>query len=307
MSEIYNVIIIGSGPAGLTAALYTARANLRPLLFAGSLWGGQLMLTSDVENYPGFPKGIMGPELMQLMRDQAARFGATIVDDNVTSVDFGGPPHKVFVGAKQYSAQAVIIATGASSLWLGLPSETRLRGKGVSSCATCDGYFFTGKEVVVVGGGDSALEEANFLTKFCAKVTIVHRREALRGSKIMQDRAKANPKIAFIFDSAVEEILGDTHVTGVKLKNIKTNALSEHKTDGVFVAIGHKPNTEIFQGQIELDRKGYIVSKGHSTTNVAGVFVSGDVNDHRYRQAVTAAGMGCQAAIDAEKWLEAER
>ncbi len=304
MSDIHNVIIIGSGPAGLTAAVYAARANLAPLLFAGQTWGGQLMLTSEVENYPGFPKGIMGPELMQTMRDQAARFGTTIIDDNVTRVDFSGSPHKVFVGEKEYSAKAVIIATGASAIWLNLPSETRLRGKGVSSCATCDGAFFRNKEVVVVGGGDSALEEANFLTKFCTKVTIVHRRDALRGSKIMQDRAKANPKIAFIWDSAVEEILGDTHVTGVKLKNVKTNAITEHKTDGVFVAIGHKPNTEIFAGQIELDAKEYIIAQEHSATNVVGVFVSGDVNDHRYRQAVTAAGMGCMAAIDAEKWLE---
>lgn len=306
MSDIHNVIIIGSGPAGLTAALYAARANLAPLLFAGQTWGGQLMLTSDVENYPGFPKGIMGPELMQTMRDQAVRFGTTIIDDNVTRVDFSVSPHQVWVGEKQYSAKAIIIATGASSIWLNLPSETRLRGKGVSSCATCDGAFFRNKEVVVVGGGDSALEEANFLTKFCTKVTIVHRRDALRGSKIMQDRAKANPKIAFIWDSAVEEILGDTHVTGVKLKNVKTNAITEHKTDGVFVAIGHKPNTEIFQGQIDLDAKEYIIPKEHSATNVPGVFVSGDVNDHRYRQAVTAAGMGCMAAIDAERWLEAQ-
>lgn len=304
MSDIHNVIIIGSGPAGLTAAVYTARANLAPLLFAGQTWGGQLMLTSEVENYPGFPKGIMGPELMQTMRDQAMRFGTTIIDDNVTRVDFSGSPHQVWVGEKQYSAKAIIIATGASAIWLDLPSETRLRGKGVSSCATCDGAFFRNKEVVVVGGGDSALEEANFLTKFCTKVTIVHRRDALRGSKIMQDRAKTNPKIAFILDSAVEEILGDTHVTGVKLKNVKTNVITEHKTDGVFVAIGHKPNTEIFAGQIDLDAKGYIVPKEHSSTNVPGVFVSGDVNDHRYRQAITAAGMGCQAAIDAEKWLE---
>ncbi len=304
MSDIYNVIIIGSGPAGLTAALYAARANLKPLLFAGRTWGGQLMLTSEVENYPGFPKGIMGPELMQLMRDQASCFGTTIIDDNVTRVDFSGSSHHVFVGEKQYTGKAIIIATGVSSIWLGLDSETRLRGKGVSSCATCDGAFFRNKEVVVVGGGDSALEEANFLTKFCTKVTIVHRRDALRGSKIMQDRAKKNPKIAFILDSAVEEILGDTNVTGVQLKNVKTNVVTAYKTDGVFVAIGHKPNTEIFAGQIELDAKGYIVPKEHSATNVPGVFVSGDVNDHRYRQAVTAAGMGCQAAIDAEKWLE---
>lgn len=304
MSDIHNIIIIGSGPAGLTAAVYAARANLRPVLFAGQTWGGQLMLTSDVENYPGFPKGIMGPELMQLMRDQAAHFGTTIIDDNVTRVDFSGSLHQVWVGEKQYSAKAIIIATGASAIWLGLPSETRLRGKGVSSCATCDGAFFRNKEVVVVGGGDSALEEANFLTKFCTKVTIVHRRDALRGSKIMQDRAMKNPKIAFIWDSAVEEILGDTHVTGVKLKNVKTNTITEHKTDGVFVAIGHKPNTDIFKGQIELDAKGYIILREHSTTNVPGVFVSGDVNDHRYRQAVTAAGMGCMAAMDVEKWLE---
>lgn len=306
MSDIHNVIIIGSGPAGLTAALYTARANLKPLLFAGNTWGGQLMLTSDVENYPGFPKGIMGPELMQTMRDQAAHFDTTIIDKEVTKVDFSGSTHHVFVGDEKYTAKAIIIATGASAIWLGLESETRLRGKGVSSCATCDGAFFRNKEVVVVGGGDAALEEANFLTKFCTKVTIVHRRDALRGSKIMQDRAKANPKIAFIWDSTVEEILGDTHVTGLKLKNVKTNATTEYKTDGLFVAIGHKPNTDIFKGQIELDVKGYVVAKEHSSTNVPGVFVSGDVNDHRYRQAVTAAGMGCMAAIDAERWLEAQ-
>jgi len=304
MNEVRSVIIIGSGPAGLTAAVYTARANLQPLLFAGGTWGGQLMLTSDVENYPGFPKGIMGPELMQMMRDQALRFGTTIIDEDVTRVDFSRRPHRVFAGEKEYTAKAIIIATGASSIWLGLPSETRLRGKGVSSCATCDGYFFSGKEVVVVGGGDSALEEANFLTKFCTKVTIVHRRDAFRASKIMQERATKNPKITVIWDTAVEEILGEKNVTGVTLKNLKTNEVTTYRTDGIFVAIGHKPNTDIFRGVIDLDVKGYAVPQENSMTKIPGVFISGDVHDHRYRQAVTAAGMGCQAAIDCERWLE---
>lgn len=311
MNETYNVIIIGSGPAGFTAAIYAARANLKPFLFEGLAKGGQpggqLMLTSDVENYPGFPQGIMGPELMDLFRKQAARFGTELLQQDVSSVDFSKRPFKVTSDDKDYSANSVIISTGASANWLGIPSEKALQGHGVSACATCDGFFFKGKEVLVVGGGDSAVEEANFLTKFATKVTIVHRRDALRASKIMQDRAHANKKIDFIWDSTITEIKDPAQkkVTGVVLKNLKTGALSEKKTDGVFMAIGHTPNSEVFRGQIDLDPKGYIKVHDGSLTSVPGVFACGDVQDFKYRQAVTAAGSGCMAALDAEKFLEA--
>ena len=311
MSETYNVIIIGSGPAGFTAAIYAARANLKPFLFEGLAKGGQpggqLMLTSDVENYPGFPQGIMGPELMDLFRKQAARFGTGLLQQDVNAVDFSKRPFKVTSDGKDYLAKSVIISTGASANWLGIPSEKALQGHGVSACATCDGFFFKGKEVLVVGGGDSAVEEANFLTKFATKVTIVHRRDALRASKIMQDRAHANKKIDFIWDSTITEIKDPAQkkVTGVVLKNLKTGALSEKKTDGVFMAIGHTPNSEVFKGQIDLDAKGYIKVHDGSLTSVPGVFACGDVQDFKYRQAVTAAGSGCMAALDAERFLEA--
>jgi len=299
-----NVVIVGSGPAGLTAALYAARAELKPLVVAGEQWGGQLMITSDVENFPGFPKGIKGPELMQLMRQQAERFGAEIVDVNVEKIDLKSRPFKVTVRGREIETHAAILATGASSRWLDLPNEKRLIGAGLSSCATCDGFFFKGKELVVVGGGDSAMEEASFLTKFASKVTVVHRRDTLRASKIMQERAKKNPKISFVFDTVVADVLGKDHVEGVRLKNIKTGEEKDFKTDGVFVAIGHKPNTDFLSGQIALDKKGYIVVTNQTRTNIAGVFVAGDVQDYRYRQAITAAGLGCMASIDAEKWLE---
>ena len=311
MSEIYNVIIIGSGPAGFTAAVYAARANLKPLLFEGLTKGGQpggqLMLTTDVENYPGFPEGILGPELMELFRRQAARFGTQLIQQDVTGVDFSKRSFKVVSDGKDYFASSVIISTGASANWLGLPSEKALQGYGVSACATCDGFFFKGKEVLVGGGGDSAVEEATFLTKFATKVTMVHRRDALRASKIMQDRAKSNPKIDFIWNSAVEEIMDPAQkkVTGVVLKNLLTGQKSEKKTDGIFMAIGHTPNSEIFKGQIELDPKGYIKVHDGTLTSVPGVFACGDVQDYKYRQAVTAAGSGCMAALDAERFLEA--
>jgi thioredoxin reductase (NADPH) len=299
-----KVIIIGSGPAGLTAGIYAGRANLAPLLFAGGQYGGQLMLTTDVENYPGFPDGIMGPELMEMFRAQAARFGTEILDFDVTRVDFSDPLHRVWVDEHEYRAETVIVASGASALWLGLDSETRLRGRGVSSCATCDGAFFKEKEIVVVGGGDTALEEALFLTRFGKNVTIVHRRDELRASKIMQQRALDHPKISFVWDSTVDEVLGDGHVTGVRLRNLKTGELSERACDAVFIAIGHKPNTGIFAGQLALDEKGYIRSSDGVHTDIPGVFVAGDVYDFRYRQAVTAAGSGCRAAIEAERYLE---
>lgn len=304
MSQVYNVIIIGSGPAGLTAAIYAARANLEPLVIAGAVPGGQLMVTSDVENYPGFPKGIQGPELMQLFREQAARFSTTLTDADVTAADFRRRPFSVSTSEATYQCQSVIIATGASAKWIGLESETRLRGKGVSACATCDGFFFRGKRVCVVGGGDTALEEATFLTRFATSVTIIHRRDALRASKIMRERAQKNPKISFLWNTEVTEVLGDAHVTGLKLQDAQTHERRNLETDGLFVAIGHEPNTKIFAGQIELDQKGYIVVRDHTKTTVDGVFVAGDVHDHRYRQAVTAAGFGCMAALDAEKWLE---
>jgi thioredoxin reductase (NADPH) len=306
MDTTQQIIILGSGPAGLTAAIYASRAGLSPLVIGGLEPGGQLMLTTEVDNYPGFPEGIMGPELMTKMRAQAARFGTEFIDKNVDHVDFSTQPLKVIVAGQTYSSQTVILATGASALWLGLESERRLRGRGVSSCATCDGFFFRGKEIAVIGGGDTALEEATFLTKFASKVTLIHRRSELRGSKAMQVKAHNNPKIEFLFNTVVEEILGEDHVSGLRLKNMDTTNQSELQVNGVFVAIGHQPNTEVFADQPMLvrDAKGYLVSESETQTKIPGVFVAGDVFDYRYRQAVTAAGSGCKAALDAEKWLE---
>lgn len=302
----YDVIVIGSGPAGLTAATYSTRGNLRTLVIAGSQYGGQLMLTTGVENYPGFPEGIQGPDLMDLMIKQAERFQAEFIYDDATKVDFETRPFKVFVGEKVYEGRAIVIATGASARWLGLESEQKLVGRGVSSCATCDGHFFKDKDVVVVGGGDSAMEEALFLSRMVKSVRVIHRRDQLRASKIMQERAFKNPKIDFIWDSVVLNILGEERVEGVRIKNVKTGDEKDLKCDGVFVAIGHKPSTDIFKGQVELDEKGYIKVLDHTRSSVEGVFVSGDVHDYRYRQAVTAAGFGCMAAMDAEKWLEGQ-
>ena len=299
-----KVVIIGSGPAGLTAAIYSARANLEPLLLAGDVPYGQLMLTSDVENYPGFPDGVQGPELMDLFRRQAERFGTTIDQRNVTAVDFSSRPFRIDVGADVYHADAVIIATGASALWLGLPSEDRLRGRGVSSCATCDGFFFRGREIAVVGGGDTALEEALFLTRFADKVTLVHRRDRFRGSKIMQDRAAAHPKIEILFNREVAEVIGEQTVERLALRDTVTGEASEIAVSGVFVAIGYRPNTDIFKQQLQTDERGYLRVVDETGSGIEGVFVAGDVHDHRYRQAVTAAGDGCKAAIDTERWLE---
>jgi len=302
-----NVIIIGSGPAGLTAALYAGRANLNPLMIEGAAPYGQLMLTTDVENYPGFPDGVLGPELMESFRKQAEKFGARFITADATRVDFSRTPFVVEVGETSYEANSIIVSTGAKARMLDIPGERELLGRGVSTCATCDGFFFRGRELVVVGGGDSAVEEAIFLTKFATKVTIIHRRDELRASKIMQDRARANEKISLLWDTVVDEVGGsDGAVTGLKLKNVKTGEASDFKTDGLFIAIGHDPNTQLFKGQLELDDNGYIVAQHPRTqTSVPGVFACGDVVDHIYRQAVTAAGTGCAAAIDAERYLEA--
>ena len=303
-SVIYDVIVIGSGPAGLTAAVYSGRALLKTLVVAGTVSGGQLMLTTEVENFPGFEEPILGPDLIQRMTKQAQRFGAQFVHEDATNVDFRTRPLRVKTASQTYESNAVIIATGASAKWLGLDSETRLRGKGVSSCATCDGFFFRGKETVTVGGGDVAIEDTVFLTKFVNHATIVHRREELRASKILQERAFKNPKISFVWDSVVEEILGENKVEGARIRNVKTGKQNVLKCDGVFIAIGHQPNTGIFEGQIELDQKGYVVTSQGTATSVEGVFACGDVRDFKYRQAVTAAGEGCRAAMDAENYLE---
>lgn len=304
-----KIIIIGSGPAGLTAAIYASRANLAPLIFEGIQPGGQLTITTEVENFPGFEHGIQGPELMDVMRKQAQRFGAESQFKIVSKVNFSQRPFKVWVDETLYTADAVIVSTGASAKWLGLESEKQFSGYGVSACATCDGFFFRNQEVYVVGGGDTAMEEASFLTKFASKLTLVHRREEFRASKVMQDRVLNNPKVSVEWNSVVEEVLGTVEndkkkMTGLRLKNIKTGAVKEVKADGLFLAIGHKPNTEIFQGILEMHENGYLkVQPGSTRTNIEGVFAAGDVADHYYRQAVTAAGSGCMAAIDAERWL----
>ena len=304
---MHNVVIIGSGPAGLTAAIYTARANLAPLMIEGSQAGGQLTLTTDVENFPGFPQGIMGPQLIQDMRTQAERFGTAFQTADVTKVDLSRRPFAVTINEEEtIQARSLIISTGASANLLGLDSESRLLGHGVSTCATCDGFFFRGQPIVVIGGGDSAMEEATFLTKFAAHVTIVHRRDKLRASKIMQDKAMKNDKISFRWNSMVEEVLGDDVVTGLRLRDAVTNDTATLDCKGVFVAIGHTPNTQLFRGQIDTDANGYIQTSHGTATNVPGVFAAGDVQDPHYRQAITAAGTGCMAAMDAERFLEAE-
>lgn len=316
MSNVENLIIVGGGPAGLTAALYGARANLRPLVIEGHEAGGQLMLTTEVENYPGFPDGVLGPDLMDIFRKQAERFGVQYIRDDVTRVDLSSRPFKVFVGSDEYLGETVIVATGAKAKMLGLPSEQRLLGRGVSTCATCDGAFFKGEELVVVGGGDSAMEEALFLTRFATRVFVVHRRDELRASKIMQERALANDKIDFIWNSVVTDVMGNGKVSGVRLRNVEDTSTRELPVAGMFVAIGHIPNTALFEGQLETDEFGYLVvgdklrndfdpsSVFATRTSVEGVFAAGDVVDSVYRQAVSAAGMGCMAAIDAERWLE---
>jgi thioredoxin reductase (NADPH) len=307
MSDVRDVIVIGGGPAGYTAALYAARANLRPLVIEGFSWGGQLMVTSDVENYPGYPDGIMGPEMMAEFRHQAERFGSEFVTDDVTRVDFSQRPFRVWIEDEEYKARSIIVATGATARWLGLDSEKRLMGRGVSACATCDGAFFRDKHIVVVGGGDSAFEEAMFLTRFGYKVTLVHRRDDFRASQIMIERARANEKIEFKTPFAVEEVLGEESISGLRLRNTETGESEEVEAGALFVAIGHDPNTKLFVDQLDHDENGYLVAKpGTTETNVPGVFAAGDVQDHVYRQAVTAAGSGCMAALDAERFLAAE-
>ena len=312
-SNHHEVIIIGSGPAGLTAAIYTARANLSPLVIEGEPSstsdqpGGQLMLTTEVENFPGFPEGVMGPDLMMKFREQAARFSTTFITEKVTKVDFSNRPFSVWVRDTKYTAKSIIVSTGAQSIMLGLENEKRFYGHGLSTCATCDGFFFKGQEIAVVGGGDSAIEEATFLTKFASKVTIVHRRETLRASKIMQQRALSNPKIEFKWNSQVTEILGTQKLQGVGLVDTVTGQKSQLDITGLFVAIGHRPNTDLFKGVLEMEDSGYLKTRpGSSYTNIDGVFACGDVQDHTYRQAITAAGSGCMAAIDCERWLEAQ-
>lgn len=304
MQEVENVIIIGGGPAGYTAALYTAREDFKPLVICGSQYGGQLMLTTLVENYPGFPDGIMGPELMEKFRSQAEHFGARFLNDDVTDVDFTGKPFKVSIGDKTYKSKTVIMALGASAKWLGLESEKRLIGHGVSSCATCDAAFFKNKDVVVVGGGDTAMEDSIFLTKFAKSVTLVHRRNLFRASKIMQHKVFTNPKIKVLKDTVIQEILGNEKVNSVKLKNVLNGEIKTMPIDGVFVAIGYAPNTSFLRGKIKLDQKGYIITKEEVKTNIEGVFAAGDVADHIYRQAITAAGSGAKAAIEARNYLE---
>jgi len=311
--SIRNVIIIGSGPAGLTAAIYTARANLQPLVIEGEPSstsdqpGGQLMLTTDIENFPGWPTGITGPELMQNMREQAGRFGAEYITEKVTRVDFSARPFRVWIRDTEYQAHAVIVSTGARSLMLGLEAEQRLISHGLSTCATCDGFFFRGHEIAVVGGGDSAVEEATFLTKFASKVTLIHRRDTLRASKIMRDRALSNPKIEMLWNHTVVDLLGEERLEGIVVEHTETKALQTLPVTGLFLAIGHRPNTDLFTGILDMDENGYLVTKANSSyTNIEGVFACGDVQDHTYRQAITAAGSGCMAAIDAERWLEGQ-
>jgi thioredoxin reductase (NADPH) len=306
MAMLYDVIIIGSGPAGYTAAIYAARANLSVLMFQGYRVGGQLMLTSDVENYPGFEEGILGPPMMEKFEAQARRFGTEMIPEDVLDIDFSKRPFTMTTDSGEYNARTIIIATGASAKWLGLPSEERLQGRGVSACATCDGFFFKNKDVAVVGGGDTALEEALFLTRYASHVTLIHRRDTLRASKIMQNRAFKNPKISFVWDTEVTEVVGESAVTDLRLRNLKTGEEQIMPAQGLFLAIGHQPNTELFQGKIDMDKTGYIVPVEHTMTNIPGVFAAGDVTDHRYRQAVTAAGDGCRAAIDLERWLESQ-
>jgi thioredoxin reductase (NADPH) len=301
-----KLLIVGSGPAGLTAAVYAARANLEPIVLAGSAPGGQLMLTSDVENYPGFPDGVQGPDLMAAFRSQAERFGTRIVDVDVDRVDLSERPFRLWARAVEYRAEAVVVATGASAMWLGLESETRLRGRGVSACATCDGFFFRDREIAVVGGGDTAFEEATYLTRFASKIHLLHRRDEFRASKIMVERARANPKIEIHTNTAIDEVLGDAKVEALALRDTVTGKTATMPIEGLFIAIGHRPNTEAFRDWLEVDAKGYLVVHDETHSKVDGVFIAGDVHDHRYRQAITAAGDGCKAAIDAERWLEAQ-
>jgi thioredoxin reductase (NADPH) len=301
-----KLVIVGSGPAGLTAAIYAARANLEPIVISGSAPGGQLMLTSDVENYPGFPDGIQGPDLMALFRAQAERFGTQLHDVDIDRVDLSQRPFRLWARGIEYKAQSVVVATGASAMWLGLESETRLRGRGVSACATCDGFFFRDREIAVVGGGDTAFEEATYLTRFASKIHLLHRRDSFRASRIMVERAQSNPKIEIHTNTGVEEVLGDEKVQGLRLKDTGTGEEREVPMEGLFIAIGHRPNTEAFRDWLDVDAKGYLVVHDKTNTKIEGVFVAGDVHDHRYRQAITAAGDGCMAAIDAERWLESQ-